>query len=943
MSLALEQFEPFFFALNGVTPFPWQVKLAERVCMTGWPGGISLPTAAGKTAVIDIAVFAMAVLGVSASRRVFFIVDRRIVVDEAFDRATKLAKKLSQAQDGVLAEAAAALRLLGDLDGLQKPLQVASLRGGRLRDDAWTRSPLQPLVCCSTVDQIGSALLFRSYGARSSRNWPIHAALAGRDSLFILDEAHLSTPLVETAEDLPKMDSATDPLPGCGLTVVTMSATLGKTDDVFRSSERDRSDPTFKLRIEAPKLTTLDECAAEELVNHVVQHALQFAKDGHRVIAVVVNRVLTARRVFDRLKQDSDALLLVGRCRPWDRDTLWKNWQERIEVGRVRDPIADQTCFIVATQCIEVGANVDFDALVTEAASLDALRQRFGRLDRLGQYQRASAVIVHGIPVDKEQQKSDPIYGDALKNTWRQLKKWASGGKKGKKGKGTTSGVDFGVAAMDLLQNSLGTEDTLGLAMPVKHAPVLLPVHLDVLAQTNPQPEPDIEPGVFLHGPESGTPDVELVWRADLSAKNREYWDELVGSLPPSSMERMSVPFMAVKHWLATGSRIDMPDLEGIADAPDREGIRQARQALCWRGAENSVLVEPKTLRPGMLIVVPSEYGGADKYGWNPESREPVEDIADEMSLRFKGRPVIRLAPALTCSWTSVAESLRRPDEDSNPQDSLTALACNESIPQWLRTAADYLARDGNCRFVTDPLSEKCNDPRYSAIIASRVWKNLLTGQSEEDFEQESMASALTREIGLDLHQAGVAEKAKRFATCLQFGVRVSETLHLAGRTHDLGKADPRFQRWLRNGSAEQSLLAKSNLPRSEMRRSRIAAGWPKGGRHELTSVRLAMQLREDLLGKIDRDLLLHLVASHHGYCRPFAPFVKDEASIDFVVPFDGDTLTTSNRHELERFGSGVADRYWLLTKRYGRYGLALLETVLRLADHQQSTEEQET
>ena len=90
---------------------------------------------------------------------------------------------------------------------------------------------------------------------------------------------------------------------------------------------------------------------------------------------------------------------------------------------------------VVATQTLEVGADLDFDGLVTECASLDALRQRFGRLNPTGRPIEARAAILvrgdqAGAATDKQEgkgrktktaktrEKEDPDYGSALAETW---------------------------------------------------------------------------------------------------------------------------------------------------------------------------------------------------------------------------------------------------------------------------------------------------------------------------------------------------------------------------------------------------------------------------------------------------------------------------------------------------------------------------------------------
>jgi CRISPR-associated endonuclease/helicase Cas3 len=198
-----EEFTTFFHAVHGYEPFPWQSRLAQRVFAKGWPKALDVPTGAGKTAAIDIAVFHLALesdCGTArrAPVRILFVVDRRLIVDEAYDRAKKVAQALTGASDDMLARVARRLCLLAE--DPRQPLAVTRLRGGVPKDSDWVRTPAQPTVVVSTVDQVGSRMLFRGYGVSDTMK-SVHAGLLGADALLLLDEAHLSQPFVQTARD----------------------------------------------------------------------------------------------------------------------------------------------------------------------------------------------------------------------------------------------------------------------------------------------------------------------------------------------------------------------------------------------------------------------------------------------------------------------------------------------------------------------------------------------------------------------------------------------------------------------------------------------------------------------------------------------------------------------------------------------------------------------
>jgi len=992
MLLSASDFAAFHQAVhNGRAPFAWQERLLEQIIRDQkWPDVLDLPTGAGKTTCIDIALFALALDAVKkpeerwCPRRIAMVVDRRIVVDQAAERGRKLLQALMTSADPVLKEVKDRLCSLTRTG--EEPLGVFTLRGGMPKDDGWARTPDQPLVIASTVDQIGSRMLMQGYGVSSCMQ-PVHAGLLANDTLLLLDEVHLSEPFRQTLDQLGLLRTRfSDRGLRTRFAHVFLSATpeiIGTATFSLADPEKDPASP-LGPRLHASKPTRLVEVEDREALEKACADQAKDLLQRHRTIAVIVNRVKSARKIARKLKemlgQEATVTLLTGRMRPLDRDDVLRELRPYIQTGRERYEDSPKRV-IVGTQCLEAGADFDFDALVTEAASFDSLRQRFGRVDRLGLYGQAEGVIIY----DKSS-RDDPIYGSAVLETIKWFK--AQGKERPKKLKdelkslkdeakklkgdaklqveaqiARKSLVDFGVLALDVPTGDERKE----LLAPKPNAPTLLPAYLDLWAQTSPAPRQLPDVGLWLHGPSTGPAEVQVVWRADLNEEMLRRGDvetatAIVAAVRPSSLEAMSLPFPTVRAWLAKQPTPDIADTEGAmsedADEPKTEG----RRALRWRGSESEI-IDAKALKPGDTIVVPSAYGGIHQGCFDPAATEAVLDCAERAALIARAQPILRLHPA-------VAEHLGLTLSLDDPEQSraeLGALATNAAWPAWKRLWAEHLAQ-GRASFVV------AGDPAWTVIQSKRISMDKLRQVlgSEDSIElgadlttdvEDSFCAG--RAVTLSEHSANVETFAREYAARCGLGAWLTEHIALAAWLHDIGKADPRFQLMLRGGSEieyfkDETPWAKSPIPagaRGMQRKAQQKSGYPKGARHEVQSLSMLQDRLKDLQMKlksidpskdVDLDLVLHLVASHHGYCRPFAPVSCDDTPVKVALAKhtsatfgEMDFAETSSKNDLHRLDSPLADRFWALIERYGWQELCWLEAILRLADHRASEDEQ--
>lgn len=176
----------------------------------------------------------------------------------------------------------------------------------------------------------------------------------------------------------------------------------------------------------------------------------------------------------------------------------------------------------------------------------------------------------------------------------------------------------------------------------------------------------------------------------------------------------------------------------------------------------------------------------------------------------------------------------------------------------------------------------------------------------------EAGAAGQARPYPLDQHNTDAGGIATEMVTRLKLPADEAAAVVAAAGAHDLGKDRDTWQRSIGNGPPKQR-LAKSGHRRPPEQVTHY--------RHEFGSLLDVENYPafQDLSPEM-RKLALHLIAAHHGRGRPHFPTTE---------AFDPEP----KGRDVRGMAASVPQRFARLQRKYGRWGLAYLESLVRAAD----------
>lgn len=893
---------------KGKGPFPYQERLAlaER-----WPDVLIAPTGTGKTAAVLFAwAWGRLFRPESTPRRLVYCLPMRTLVEQTRRSAEKLEKIWKSTKSA------------------SSSPHIYTLLGGSDRKELdWVRQPEDSAVIIGTQDMLISRALMRGYGS-SRFHWPIDFALLHWDAQWVFDEVQLMDAARPTSAQLEawrrrfERERGGDfPLPAARS--MWCSATLNPdwlntidfkeeikspvvwhwSDDQPEGSEPEELRACLDAAKEVKKADTVLRDNEEHYVSGLAKEVCATHRPGHTTL-VVLNTVKRAQSFYRKLAklkslpaasqdpdlqgdlQDTDLLLVHSRFRNKDRAEREKQLRKGSENDRI----------IVSTQAIEAGVNLSSAVLYTELAPWASLIQRFGRCNRYGEIADGDTAQIFWVNVDLESKKSRdlclPYSVEALEGA---VKKLACLPQKDGKPSASPRGLtDPG--ELFTRPRVIRRKDFLEL---FNTDPDLRGFILDVSAYIR----------------DSEDTDVQVFWR---ELGDKEQLQELrksklrKSSSTPAKTLAKNKPTRKEYHALA--------ELQGL---PRRDelcsiSIGQARSYLQKVVKKSGQLHLAYVINPNKPFLEPR--GGQSRTPWTPlEADMPVS-------------PGMRVML----------------DVQAGGYD----------------TALGFTAET---RQPTEPIIKRSfSDNADEQAMGADPEEHTMDADPESHLEEGCYVS-------LPKHLQHVQNQAKEFCRKLCLPDSFRRPVCEAALWHDTGKAHQTFQGYLGKEESPYSGVLLAKAPRTKAPRTLKAL--PKIDRpffrHELAST-LAYISQHDEAGRDCEegrvaDLTAYLIAAHHGKIRldiralpnekipgkgkggeevRFARGVWDGDRLP-EFQFDGENLPEI-RLSLDLMEMGHMEdgrRSWVervlgLLAEHGPFRLALLETLVRLADWRASGEE---
>ena len=778
---------------------------------------------------------------------------------------------------------AEALSELAASDGLF--LAVSTLRGEMADNEEWKGDPSGAAIIVGTIDMIGSKLLFSGYGDGSY--WrPQHAGLIGQDSLLVHDEAHLTPAFSEVLAHVGRAQQACgEPRP---VRIMELSATArnrSESSDIFGLEAQDKWDETVQRRLSAKKELQISYVKESELIGSLVARALSHETESAKIL-IYVRSPIDAQKIASELRKKAGrnrVALLTGTIRGYERDQLAA--KDSVYRSFLKSEPVPQSVYLVSTSAGEVGIDLDADHMVCDVTTLDAMIQRLGRVNRQGGDKRRARIDVFATkPREKGESDDKGAAGKGkrplapeLAATIEILSHWEKQHCEGV--------IDASQAHLrDLLAELKRAE--LEKAFAAK--PAILPLSdilLDAWSMTSIKGALPGRPDVaeYLHGLTNDPPETYVAWRkevmllkaTEVDVRTVEDWFH---ACPVLSHEHLRDLTTRVRDSLADllqrrrkkHHSIDFPVV--ILNERGEAEWRTLSQ-ICEKGFK----IQYRT------IVLPTELGGVSKEGaLDADAENEALDVAEES-------PSIRRQ-----RWISITN-----DTGQFYRRLMTGEVGDPLLIQLTERE----------RIVLEEAPEAESEGASRDLV-------LMVGPSE--LAVENPETAKFRQA-LSIHSTFIAEQAYRIASALGLSASLKDALTTAALWHDRGKDRDIWQRFACNANGCEP-LAKSR----KYLHGRALCGY----RHEFGSL-LDAAADTGIREHSESDLILHLIAAHHGWARPhFEPNAQDPEH----TSKDNDDAAAE---VMRRFGH--------LQQRFGRWGLAWLESLLRCADIAASKKHEQT